>query len=52
MFVQRINLTINLCSRKLGDMWVIESANIYKDYHILGGTLNLMKIMSKNLTGR
>ena len=31
-------------------MWVIESANIYKGhYHILGGTLIQMKIMSKKI---
>ena len=34
----------------LADMWVIDSANIYKGhFHILGGTLNSMKIMSKKI---
>ena len=34
----------------LADMWVIESANIYKGhYHILGGTLNSSNYEQKNL---
>ena len=34
----------------LADMWVIDSANIYKGhYHILGGTLNLTKITNKKI---
>ena len=34
----------------LADMWAIESSNIYKGhFHILGGTLIQMKIMSKKI---
>ena len=40
-FAQQITPMIKYVGRKFADMWVIDSANIYKGhYHILGGTLN------------